>query len=289
MTTVDAATADRAAWRPAPCRAARARPAPAVSSCGSSSASATPWSSSSRTRSSCSRSSRRCSARTARRSARSRGSRSRSTSCPGWSPPASCCRASRTSRSRSPSSATTAGSSGCAGTPLPAAAYFLGKIGQVLVTTLVQTALLLAVGGAAVRRRRCRPTPAAWRTFAWVFVLGTAAGALLRGRVLLGAPHRASQRQRRRHPGRAGAAVHLRGVLRVRRRCPSLDAAGGVGVPAEVDGAGHAVGVPAGRGRGAGAVAARGSTGRRPRSCSRGSSWPRGRGPHLPVAARDDG
>ncbi len=63
------------------------------------------------------------------------------------------------------------------GTPLPAAAYFLGKVGQVLVTSVVQVALLLAV--AAWLFDVDLPTDAArWGTFAWVFVLGTATGAV---------------------------------------------------------------------------------------------------------------
>jgi len=63
------------------------------------------------------------------------------------------------------------------GTPLPPAAYFLGKTGEVLVTSLVQTVLLLAA--AALFFDVPMPTTAAaWTTFAWVFVLGTAAGTL---------------------------------------------------------------------------------------------------------------
>ncbi len=63
------------------------------------------------------------------------------------------------------------------GTPLPASSYFLGKVGQVLVTTLVQTGLLLVV--AAAMFHVPMPTDAArWWTFAWVLVLGTAAGAV---------------------------------------------------------------------------------------------------------------
>jgi len=63
------------------------------------------------------------------------------------------------------------------GTPLPASSYFLGKVGQVLVTTLVQTGLLLVV--AAAMFHVPMPTDAArWWTFAWVVVLGTAAGAV---------------------------------------------------------------------------------------------------------------
>ena len=63
------------------------------------------------------------------------------------------------------------------GTPLPAASYFLGKVGQVLVTALAQTALL--VGSAALLWDVPLPTDAArWWIFAWVFVLGTATGSV---------------------------------------------------------------------------------------------------------------
>jgi ABC-2 type transport system permease protein len=63
------------------------------------------------------------------------------------------------------------------GTPLPPAAYFLGKVGQVLATSVVQVALLLAV--AALLFDVDLPTTAdRWGTFAWVFVLGTATGAV---------------------------------------------------------------------------------------------------------------
>jgi len=63
------------------------------------------------------------------------------------------------------------------GTPLPSSAFFLGKTGEVLVTSLVQTGLLLAA--AALLFGVPMPTTAtAWATFAWVFVLGTAAGTL---------------------------------------------------------------------------------------------------------------
>ena len=62
-------------------------------------------------------------------------------------------------------------------TPLPPTAYFLGKTGQVLVTAGVQTALLLGV--AALVFDVPLPTEAGrWWTFAWVFVLGTAAGSV---------------------------------------------------------------------------------------------------------------
>ncbi|WP_019136305.1 ABC transporter permease [Cellulomonas massiliensis] len=62
-------------------------------------------------------------------------------------------------------------------TPLPPSAYFLGKVGQVLVGCLLQVALLLAV--AALVFDVPMPTTAqAWTTFAWVFGLGAAAGAV---------------------------------------------------------------------------------------------------------------
>ncbi|RXR27474.1 ABC transporter permease [Oerskovia turbata] len=63
-------------------------------------------------------------------------------------------------------------------TPLPATAYFLGKVGQVLIITTVQTAALLVLAATAFDVPM--PTTAAtWATFAWVFVLGTATGSVL--------------------------------------------------------------------------------------------------------------
>lgn len=60
------------------------------------------------------------------------------------------------------------------GTPLPVTAFFLGKVGQVLVNTVVQVALLLVLA----RFVYDVPMPDAqgWVTFAWVLVLGTATG-----------------------------------------------------------------------------------------------------------------
>jgi ABC-2 type transport system permease protein len=64
------------------------------------------------------------------------------------------------------------------GTPMPAAAYFSGKIIQVLVAAGAEVAILLAVGLIFYRLRL--PTSAgAWWTFSWVFVLGIAACSLL--------------------------------------------------------------------------------------------------------------
>ncbi|QCB92883.1 ABC transporter permease [Cellulomonas shaoxiangyii] len=62
-------------------------------------------------------------------------------------------------------------------TPLPAAAYFLGKTGQVLITSALQTAVLLVV--AALVFDVPMPDDAGrWWTFLWVALLGTAAGAV---------------------------------------------------------------------------------------------------------------
>ncbi|MDT0166696.1 ABC transporter permease [Actinotalea sp. AC32] len=61
------------------------------------------------------------------------------------------------------------------GTPMPPAAYFLGKVGSVLVTSLVQVALLLAVATLAFGVELPSTTDR-WLTFAWVFALGTASG-----------------------------------------------------------------------------------------------------------------
>jgi ABC-2 type transport system permease protein len=64
------------------------------------------------------------------------------------------------------------------GTPMPPAAYFLGKIGLVLVTSVVQFAVLLAVGSLVFDLTL--PTSAdLWLRFAWIFVLGVAAGTVL--------------------------------------------------------------------------------------------------------------
>jgi ABC-2 type transport system permease protein len=63
------------------------------------------------------------------------------------------------------------------GTPLPASAYFLGKVGQVLVVSVVQVALLLVVA-ATLFDVTMPGTAALWATFAWVFVLGVATGAV---------------------------------------------------------------------------------------------------------------
>lgn len=64
-----------------------------------------------------------------------------------------------------------------AGTPMPRSAYFLGKIGLVLVTAAAQLVLLLAV--AVLVFGVDLPSGAdRWVTFAWVAVLGVTAGTL---------------------------------------------------------------------------------------------------------------
>jgi ABC-2 type transport system permease protein len=64
------------------------------------------------------------------------------------------------------------------GTPMPAAAYFVGKIIQVLVAAVAQVVVLLAIG-VAFYHLRLPGSVAAWWTFAWVFGLGVAACSLL--------------------------------------------------------------------------------------------------------------
>jgi len=64
------------------------------------------------------------------------------------------------------------------GTPMPRPAYFTGKVVQVVVCTVAETVLLMAVGMLFYHLHL--PTePGRWWTFAWVFVLGTAAFSLL--------------------------------------------------------------------------------------------------------------
>ncbi|MEL4319726.1 ABC transporter permease [Leifsonia sp. YIM 134122] len=64
------------------------------------------------------------------------------------------------------------------GTPLSPVSYFLGKIGQVFVTGILQAALLLLVAGTLFGI--ALPTePSKWLTFAWVFVLGVITSAFL--------------------------------------------------------------------------------------------------------------
>ncbi|CAN5347323.1 ABC transporter permease [soil metagenome] len=73
-----------------------------------------------------------------------------------------------------------------AGTPLPVVSYFIGKIGQVLITGAAQAVLLLVVARLAFGVTL--PTdPQKWLTFVWVFVLGVTTSAVL-GIALSGVP-----------------------------------------------------------------------------------------------------
>lgn len=65
-----------------------------------------------------------------------------------------------------------------AGTPLSPSSYFLGKIGQVLATGILQAVLLLAV--AKIVFGVALPTEGgSWLTFAWVLLFGLITSALL--------------------------------------------------------------------------------------------------------------
>ncbi|MFE5540268.1 ABC transporter permease [Streptomyces sp. NPDC056492] len=64
------------------------------------------------------------------------------------------------------------------GTPMPPAAYFLGKVWMVLATGLAETAILLLVGSTLFDLDL--PVSAAkWLTFGWIFALGLTGCALL--------------------------------------------------------------------------------------------------------------
>ncbi|WP_367324495.1 ABC transporter permease [Streptomyces sp. HUAS ZL42] len=64
------------------------------------------------------------------------------------------------------------------GTPMPPSAYFLGKIWLVLVTGLLETAILLLVG-TTFYDVDLPSSAARWFDLAWIFVLGLTACALL--------------------------------------------------------------------------------------------------------------
>ncbi len=177
-------------------------------------------------------------------------------------------RASRTWRSPSPWSATTARSSGIQGTPMPKVSYFLGKIGLVFVAYVAQVTLLIVVGvlfydielpidrdpvvhlrlGSRARpRRRARCSASRSRV---VPKNGKGASAVVSPIVLV-------------LQFTSGRLLRLRAAARV-------DADVRVALPAQVAHAGHAQRVPARRRR------------RRSRSPARGSSpaarrcWPPG-------------
>ncbi|WP_345763587.1 ABC transporter permease [Diaminobutyricibacter sp. McL0608] len=64
------------------------------------------------------------------------------------------------------------------GSPLPVISYFIGKMGQVLATSVLQIALLLVMARFAFNV--ALPTdPAKWLTFVWVYLLGIITCAVL--------------------------------------------------------------------------------------------------------------
>lgn len=65
-----------------------------------------------------------------------------------------------------------------AATPMPVLAYFLGKLGQLLVTALAQAALLLVVA-TTVFGIELPSEPERWLTLAWVFLLALVCFAVL--------------------------------------------------------------------------------------------------------------
>jgi ABC-2 type transport system permease protein len=64
------------------------------------------------------------------------------------------------------------------GTPMPAGAYFIGKTGLVLVSTVAESVILIIVG-MLVDHLRLPTSAERWWTFAWVFLLGTITCTLL--------------------------------------------------------------------------------------------------------------
>ena len=66
---------------------------------------------------------------------------------------------------------------GLAGTPMPKAAYFVGKVVQVFAVTVAIIVILLAIG--TLFYGIDLPSGAEWLTFAWVAALGSAACTLL--------------------------------------------------------------------------------------------------------------
>jgi ABC-2 type transport system permease protein len=64
------------------------------------------------------------------------------------------------------------------GTPLPVVSYFIGKMGQVIVTSALQIALLLLMARLAFGVEL--PTdPEAWLRFIWIYLLGIVTSAVL--------------------------------------------------------------------------------------------------------------
>jgi ABC-2 type transport system permease protein len=64
------------------------------------------------------------------------------------------------------------------GTPMPRTSYFIGKLVQVIVCTVAETVLLMAVG-VGFYHLHLPTQPGRWWTFAWIFALGTIACGLM--------------------------------------------------------------------------------------------------------------
>lgn len=73
-----------------------------------------------------------------------------------------------------------------AGSPVPVYSYFMGKIGQVLVTGVLQAAMLLLTAG-VVFQVPLPTEPEKWVVFGWVFLVGVTTSAVL-GIALSGVP-----------------------------------------------------------------------------------------------------
>ncbi len=158
-----------------------------------------------------------------------------------------------------------------AGTPLPVVSYFMGKIGQALVTGILQAGLLLLVAAVALRGR------AADRRRV---VDDLRVGVPARRDDVRDPRHRAEpsaalrqERDSRDHPDRADPAVHL-GHLHPVQQPAGLAAEHREPLPAQVARTGDALGVPA---RIVRRRANRAASGTSPGSRSpRASGWSRG-------------
>ncbi|SDK37492.1 ABC-2 type transport system permease protein [Nonomuraea maritima] len=65
-----------------------------------------------------------------------------------------------------------------AGTPMPPVAYFIGKIGSVIVVAVLEVAILLVIS-LTLFGLRLPSDPVDWFTFVWVFLLGVTGSSLL--------------------------------------------------------------------------------------------------------------
>ena len=125
-----------------------------------------------------------------------------------------------------------------AASPMPKAAYFIGITVKTIVTTLIETAILVVLG--MVLYGLPMPSDAGrWLTFAWVVLLG------LLGRYCVhGADSQRQVRSGHRHAPVHDSPVHLRGVL-PSHDDPDRPAVHGQCLPPAVDGQGLALRVPA--------------------------------------------